>query len=323
MKQKLPRQKRDRLAQTYGESPLLWIWRSAASYLEREMESLAPTPEDFFLDILAILDDIKGNPTLFMERRIASLWEDVANETRRVSPNATREDCDRYATIIVTTLLLLLRNSSRFYYSSTFYHALANRLTDHTSARYPQVTDDMVVMKEAARELERYRGELTVWLDKYLDSNHFLTDEIQRLLKDTPERKQKPRQNGPYTLTYNYQGKDRAKRIQQFEVGLVKQKLLRSTSDADQMEGFFSGENKDCGLKWIGKQELLYQLIRTLLKQEFISQATNVSAKSVASTQFGFDNCCRRTLKPNEQVIIDMLVNVLNPDVPLPLPGVS
>lgn len=149
---------------------------SVCKPIESKLVKLMPHPEEFFLDILRILDDMKSNTLEFKTRKLPILWDSIFTETCYADSSNNRFDNElqkkHYATIIIGITIFLMHLCDNDKYFAEMKNALTKHLIEKDSDNFNELLKDVSV------RIEDHKVELQKWINEYMSSKVLLSLEI-------------------------------------------------------------------------------------------------------------------------------------------------
>lgn len=319
MKTRLQNQKIANIQKEYENNQWYRIISLSCKPIEYKLYNLRPCPEEFFIDTLRILDDMKEKPSLFLSNKLPILWDTIQAETMQLAKGDYVAEQNNYATITLGLVIFALHWCDSNYYYSKIKNALMNHLIEKDSAHLGDYLTDLSLCIENNHEV------LQAWINDYIKSDEYLSDSIHDMLKNkgNGHGNDAPREETrPYTLKYTCrENQQRDLRLYYFEQYLVNvTKWLVSPKKAHFIEDFFSGEIIECNLVWKGNLDILYRLIKTLTEQKnFIKKIRKGSASAIVKGQF-HKTLNQGSIKEEDMTHINFLVRLLDPNTKIPTP---
>ncbi|MCQ2282969.1 MAG: hypothetical protein MJZ99_10175 [Bacteroidales bacterium] len=318
MQQRFLPENRDTISRKYEVCSLYQVLNRGRNHYAL-LSGIMPCTEEVFFDVLRILDDLKESPEEFVENRIPHLFFDLFAEYRNLDKSLSEDEPYKMASLLFGCLLCIVSCSSNIYYGVSVKNAMCGGL-----AKVPNVHFD--IMQEFSVFLDGYSKQLGLWVDEYLNSDEFFSDEIRLLINPnikTKSRRHKPKKpKNPHTLFYTQvDNQTKNKRLQIVMRLWIDWGWIEEPESVDCFFDFFAGKPKHCNLKWIGTPAaILNELLRRLLAHPNVkNDETGCSAKSIIENQFSLTASYNsERIKSEEKSRIELVMYILNPKNPLP-----
>lgn len=176
MEQRLKNDQIELIYNKYKDNIFYNIIVSVCKPIESKLVKLMPHPEEFFLDILRILDDMKSNTLEFKTRKLPILWDSIFTEVYHADSSNNRLDNElqqkHYATIIIGITIFLMHLCDNDKYFAEMKNALTKHLIEKDSDNFNELLKDVSV------RIEDHKVELQKWINEYMDSKVLLSLEI-------------------------------------------------------------------------------------------------------------------------------------------------
>ena len=171
MNNRLDLNQQEKISKRYHEHPLLCACQLAFRNYQARMRYLMFSPIEVFVEAIKVIDDIMEEDTDRMDY-ISNLWE---NLTIRYKLWCTGVPDDNEFQIAVSSVFyavsITMSTHNHTYYKDTIKDALFREIDSHTSI-VKQEEDRVIVA------LSQYADELRNWLDSYVVSDTYLSDDI-------------------------------------------------------------------------------------------------------------------------------------------------
>lgn len=175
MQTRLQPQDIEKIKNAYKHYVAYHIITIACKSAESALAHLAPYPEEIFLDVTKVFDDIKENPAQFLNNKLPYLWNDIYAETIRCNPAVDYRAIQEYAAIVVGYVWFHLSLCDNAYYYSTMKNAIREHLFEKTQHAAS-------LLATIAEKLETQTDQAKSWMNEYMASDVMLSDDIKDLL---------------------------------------------------------------------------------------------------------------------------------------------
>lgn len=125
--------------------------------------------EHVFVEIIAYLDDLKEKQ---QDIKWHNLYKDIYQDYRFQNTQFLDEDLHTIASTIVCTLASILTISLPY-----FYHSLAEKLLQQVFSHNHNIPHEQLFA--LMDTMEQHDTEISLWLNDYMQSNEFISDEIK------------------------------------------------------------------------------------------------------------------------------------------------
>ncbi|MCR5395306.1 MAG: hypothetical protein K6E86_07925 [Bacteroidales bacterium] len=251
--------------------------------------TLLLTPEQLFYDTATALDYILTHHSEDSTEYCKSLWTDTLYIYKKQW--ATMQSDEEIKAAIAMRLYMVICGLScvkDYYYQASLPRILYDRV---------HLLYGNMVCKEMesiiTKGIPSCETELVDWMAEYFNSPLRLSKEIEDAIhpKKAKPHKNKPSKDIFYTLDYDYpDGPHKVKRINRLMQLWQTWEWITNPQSADDFVDLFSGKNKYCNLKWIGRPTaVLTELMKQLLIQDYIKKKKGCSASSIVRTQFNMN----------------------------------
>ena len=184
MRNRLRRSAREALRNEYGENVIFLALKNPCEHFSTKMPKFRMTTEECFLEVLAVLDDIKEdekNARFNMGHR----WDKIYNDFRDLAD----DDTDNYELELATSMvvycaILLLTMTNKPLYSTLAFD-LMSQLEEH---------DSYIKGMKGIFDSNLYRidiEKLKVVVIDYMDCDMFFSDAIEEMVEKVEEDSQK------------------------------------------------------------------------------------------------------------------------------------
>lgn len=244
----------------------------------RRCSEISIFEEELFVDAVKTLDDllINADPK---EDRSSDLWSEKLFELRNKNDvNIAKEE----VAMLFYAVMLGLQSVNNSYFRST----LQRRLRSSLETLWGKDNCNSVELL-LPQEITGLKSEMYQWMRVYYTAPESLTSEIQSFLRPAKKQMVKDKEPPYYTLAYNC--KDETLRMKRID--FVRRKWeewgwLKPNTDVDDFAHFFSGQKRDCQLKWIASGAILKYLISQLLDMhDCFDHVKGCSTKTIVLNQ--------------------------------------
>jgi hypothetical protein len=279
------------------------------------------TPEHLFVDASLTLDSIIQTGDIFAEQ-CQNLWTEKYNQYREQDGTAAdKDDTMSEVAMLFYMVMFGLTAVNHSHYRSTLQrtlHACVHKLYNDKC---------IIVEQKISDPVNQHTNEMMAWMAEYMVSEQSLTKEIEELIH--PNRKagikdtKKKKEHINYTIPYNCpDGNMRIKRLTLVMLLWQAWKWIEEPQNTDDFISLFSGDARNCNLKWKGKLYILTELMKQLLDQHYIEKVTGLSARSIVMNQFGKNpSGNRERIDVQAKERINMTLDILNYNKPIHIPN--
>lgn len=298
----------------YADNSLYrFIWLHYSNY-ETELKVLRLCPEELFLYVMHLVDDIKEKEEDY-EEEIPALWDSIYNDLYEYAEGVSDDELSDAAVLIIVLLITVLCESEYL-----FHRNLAHTIgvKSMLRAKNPSRMYDFVYEEQLDKPLSE-------WIHGYMDSDEWLSDKIEERLsgkkkggeKSATKRTSKGVKLTVETFKLTLEDEYTNKRLQNFYGGLVSAKYIDSSTLLKDFIELFSGRDSTCRIKWIKSKDVLYSLVKYLLDNHYITCSANKHWQIVEShfvDKYGYllTNMHNATLTKIQQGVIEVLARTLD-----------
>lgn len=175
MKKRLEEIQRERIAERFRDHPLLKACRAAFTDFQADMRYLLFSPVEVFVETVDIIDELFDEAT-DIDLYISELWNSLTIKYKLWLPGTPGEEVQTAVCSVFYTVAVSLSVCDESYYREKLKQAMLNEVYKHMSIVKQQ--EDAVIVHLAA-----YANELKVWMDEYVQSDYYFSDEIEAALK--------------------------------------------------------------------------------------------------------------------------------------------
>lgn len=266
MLNRLQRNQKETVRSEFGEHPLLLTCQWTMKQFEMQMPSFRLSPEEVFWEAADVLDLVLVNPDHVADL-LHSLWDDRMSDYMDSTVGCTMPDAQLGAACVVYSAMGTLSFSSHWDYK---YGILKLMMADvHKRFADWRKFEDAILGC-----IERYGEELGFWVDEYLESEDYLSDEISELLFPTePKYKQQKLEDIDFEPTRSTFSKSK---VIDAQLALVfqeikKQKWIGSDTKPEDFLKLFSGKQNSVKMVWLSSKGALRELFFQMLNGKYIT----------------------------------------------------
>ena len=157
-----------RIREAYKDRHLLYdVLSVACKPFERQTGVIMLSPEEVFVQVAAIIDNVKQKQ---QDTPVGGIWEELYSDYQRLFPSASKKEICTAVSVIVGCAFALLYSSNLY-----LYHDLAKQLTAPAYNDFPTAyrVIDAVIDKMPDND------NLVKWYADYIDTDEFLSDELK------------------------------------------------------------------------------------------------------------------------------------------------
>ncbi len=310
-----------KLKEHFREHPYYKLCKTVFKVFQEVCPTMIMTPEHLFVDASLTLDSIIQTGDIFAEQ-CQNLWTEKYNQYREQDGTAAdKDDTMSEVAMLFYMVMFGLTAVNHSHYRSTLQrtlHACVHKLYNDKC---------IIVEQKISDPVNQHTNEMMAWMAEYMVSEQSLTKEIEELIH--PNRKagikdtKKKKEHINYTIPYNCpDGNMRIKRLTLVMLLWQAWKWIEEPQNTDDFISLFSGDARNCNLKWKGKLYILTELMKQLLDQHYIEKVTGLSARSIVMNQFGKNpSGNRERIDVQAKERINMTLDILNYNKPIHIPN--
>lgn len=188
MRNRLRRSAREAVRNEYRNNVIYLALKTPCEHFCEKMPKFHLSAEEVFLECLSVLDDIKEDES----RAVFNLehrWDSISNDFRDLAANDVNEKEIALATSVVIFCVVMCLTIAKKQLYSTLALRLMGQIVEHDA-----YTDELkdTFMANVYRLGE---GELQEVFWDYMESDEFLSDEIEEMVEQIENVEDKPRHN--------------------------------------------------------------------------------------------------------------------------------
>ena len=306
----LPQEKVRRLRQSLPEHPLLKACQVAFTPRIALMDGLMVEAEDIFCVVAEVFDSLlkEDHPT---QEIVEDLWTNlVINIRRQWQSDASEKD----RMLVATAVFYIVRETLGHHWHSRYCNDLYDMLSVVIEKKKKQC--DLDDEQDFLHRLDQCAAGLDDWINEYLASEEFLTDNISAIVDgkavSIPRRKsgRKAKDVNDIVATFDYLPTldDRNARLQAFFHSL-KGKYIDRKADLQTFVDIFQNTSTSKKIVWIKEIILLKYLINRLEKLGYISSPHSYTKWHIVCAHFQLREKSKHTndnKTDDSYVIIDL-----------------
>ena len=283
----LPQEKVRRLRQSLPEHPLLKACQVAFTPRIALMDGLMVEAEDIFCVVAEVFDSLlkEDHPT---QEIVEDLWTNlVINIRRQWQSDASEKD----RMLVATAVFYIVRETLGHHWHSRYCNDLYDMLSVVIEKKKKQC--DLDDEQDFLHRLDQCAAGLDDWINEYLASEEFLTDNISAIVDgkavSIPRRKsgRRAKNLNEIVATFDYLPTldDRNARLQAFFHSL-KGKYIDRKADLQTFVDIFQNTSTSKKIVWIKEIILLKYLINRLEKLGYISSPHSYTKWHIVCAHF-------------------------------------
>lgn len=306
----LPQEKVRRLRQSLPEHPLLKACHVAFTPRIALMDGLMVEAEDIFCVVAEVFDSLlkEDHPT---QEIVEDLWTNlVINIRRQWQSDASEKD----RMLVATAVFYIVRETLGHHWHSRYCNDLYDMLSVVIEKKKKQC--DLDDEQDFLHRLDQCAAGLDDWINEYLASEEFLTDNISAIVDgkavSIPRRKsgRRAKNLNEIVATFDYLPTldDRNARLQAFFHSL-KGKYIDRKADLQTFVDIFQNTSTSKKIVWIKEIILLKYLINRLEKLGYISSPHSYTKWHIVCAHFQLREKSKHTndnKTDDSYVIIDL-----------------
>jgi len=306
----LPQEKVRRLRQSLPEHPLLKACQVAFTPRIALMDGLMVEAEDIFCVVAEVFDSLlkEDHPT---QEIVEDLWTNlVINIRRQWQSDASEKD----RMLVATAVFYIVRETLGHHWHSRYCNDLYDMLSVVIEKKKKQC--DLDDEQDFLHRLDQCAAGLDDWINEYLASEEFLTDNISAIVDgkavSIPRRKsgRRAKNLNEIVATFDYLPTldDRNARLQAFFHSL-KGKYIDRKADLQTFVDIFQNTSTSKKIVWIKEIILLKYLINRLEKLGYISSPHSYTKWHIVCAHFQLREKSKHTndnKTDDSYVIIDL-----------------
>ena len=271
---------RDKLREHFRLYVYYRLCRAVRTVFMKRCSVISLFEEDLFVDAVKTLDDFLIN-TEPKEDRSSDLWSEKLSELQNKNNDIKVTQAE--VAMLFYAVMLGLQSVNNSYFRGKLQRQLRSSLETFWGRDKCNSVELLL-----PQEINDLKDKMYQWMREYYTTPESLTSELQSFLRPAKKQMVKDKKNPYYTLPYNC--KDETLRMKRID--FVRRKWeewgwLKPNTDVDDFAHFFSGQKRDCQLKWIASGAILKYLISQLLHMDdCFDHVTGCSTKAIVRNQF-------------------------------------
>ena len=183
---RLQRKERNAVSSTYGELPLYLLVKAPCAVYESNSAGFKISAEELLLECFLILDEIKENPQSACIKYQA-LWNELLNNYTDLGKECALQDIKTAVCEVMMVVAICMG-----FLSNSLYNKLNLLIMEQIATHYPDYTP---MLESFTSNLYRLgEDKLKVFIEEYMDSSQFISDEITDLVETTRQGTDSPNQ---------------------------------------------------------------------------------------------------------------------------------
>ena len=271
MQNRLNEKQRGLIAEVYRQNPLYKTCQYAFKRSEAQMNVLRFSPDEVFTEAVDLIDNVIVERD-DLEDYLSLLWDDLLTKIRRWEPKAQDSELNMAVSAILYAAAEAVSSVRMQDYDdlAAMLLRIIKTRSSISAMEHGKLLDDIA----------HYQEEVEEWMLDYLDSETFLSDEIDSSIM--PSKKNQRSGNVVHdvetiTDTFIINCDERQEisniRLQLIYRGLKNYQFISSKTGQDIVLHLFQGEPIDTKIEWTkGIGELKY-LFETLLDKDYIRKS--------------------------------------------------
>ena len=180
MSRNLNQEEKEKLRDKYEEHIFFRLANQSCKKYEREMKYFRFSPEDVFMEVLNVLDDLKA-PNKNNDDLCDTLWDDLFCVFRERGENIPDEELDKAVAIVVSMVSICLT-----LLESIKYNGVNAKLILSLSQNYKEYRDILFSIQPYTNKVGII--ELKEWLVGYMTCDTYMYDEVMDYLEEKNEK---------------------------------------------------------------------------------------------------------------------------------------
>lgn len=269
---------KDKLRDRFSPYVYYRLCRAVRTVFMKRCSEISLFEEDLFVNAVKTLDDflINTDPN---EDRSSDLWSEKLSELRKDNDiKIAKEE----VAMLFYAVMLGLQSVNNSYYRGKLQRQLRSSLETLWGRDNCNSVELLL-----PQEINDLKDKMYQWMREYYTTPESLTNEIRSFLQPVKKQRVKDEKKQYYTLPYNCKDKTLGmKRIDFVRRKWEEWGWLKPNTDVDDFAHFFSGQKRDCQLKWIASGAILKYLISQLLDMhDCFDHVKGCSTKTIVLNQ--------------------------------------
>lgn len=263
------RQKRE-LRNEFADHPFFLMCHDSFLRYQRELAVLRPEPVEIFCCAAEIMDDLLEDRHR-CGRLLRTLWDSLCLKMREWAPKADDAEYEQASACICMAVITALSASSDQRHSYTLVRHLIGHLHEHFGEQLQPLEHALYPT------LDYHQKELRQWMNGYISSDDYLSDEIQGIVKRKRGGRSSENPKDADTFKPDRATFIKTALIMDAHLALVHRELVSSLwiapdTSSDDFLNLFCGMQNSVKIVWTGKEGRgsLCALFEMMLKENFI-----------------------------------------------------
>lgn len=171
MSRNLNQEEKERVRDRFGEHIFFRLVNQSCKKYERELKVFRLSPEDIFVEVMNLLDDMKARPENNADL-CDTIWDDLYCAFRERSKDIPETELTKAVAVVISmvTYCLVLLNM-------TLYNGVVGRLNLLLTEQYKGYLDIELSIDAFATKIGK--NALCNWLNEYMQGNDYLSEEVE------------------------------------------------------------------------------------------------------------------------------------------------
>ena len=183
---RLQRKERNAVSNKYSEHPLYLLVKAPCAVYESNSAGFKISAEELLWECFSILDEIKENPQSACIKYQA-LWNDLLNNYIDLGKEHALQDIKTAVCEVLMVVAICLG-----FLSNSLYNTLNLLIMEQIATNYSNYTP---MLESFTSNLYRLgEDKLKLFIEEYMDSSQFVSDEITELIETTKQGTESPNQ---------------------------------------------------------------------------------------------------------------------------------
>lgn len=174
---RLQRKEKNAVSNKYGEHPLYLLIKAPCAVYESNSTGFKISAEELLWECFSILDEIKENPQSACIKYQA-LWNELFNNFVDLNQESNPQDTKIAVCEVMIVIAICLG-----YLPNSLYNKLNLLIMEQIATQYPDYTPILDSFTSNLYRLEE--DKLKVFIEEYMNSSQFISDEITELVETT------------------------------------------------------------------------------------------------------------------------------------------
>lgn len=171
MTRNLNQEEKERVRDRFGEQIFFRLINQSCKKYERELKVFRPSPEDIFVEVLNVLDDMKARPENNADL-CDTIWDNLYCDFRERGEDIPEAELNQAVAVVISMVMycLVLLNMTR-------YNGVVGRLNLLLTEQYRNHLEIELSFDTYATKIGK--DALYKWVYDYMQSNDFLSEEVE------------------------------------------------------------------------------------------------------------------------------------------------